>query len=337
MCTKGHCCHHCCSWVLGIRTHFKTLSWGFSWVNSSVRVCHRLTLAGGGGNQAKTSSCLWYWGWSKRKCPKKGRISRVWSPDLMFGRTWSDADEMSLADPAGTCLQVTKSQTLHSALIWSTWRLVRSSQLFLFMHWVHSAQGLIWASGCNVSPGFVQVKFRDCSVPGPDLFQNSYQEKTKAGWETQMSSRIKQVERGKTGQMWGGWGTRWAKGLQKGEVVLGMGWGNWWRAGEPRKGNRELHSSCPVRYQGWGVPVAMLSFTYLSVTHFQLLLRWSRTLKSYFKLHLGFKWAGFEFMIHLKIPQGPKGWEKCYTNIGRNVLGCPVAWEVISLAVGQYG
>lgn len=26
------------------------------------------------------------------------------------------------------------------------------------------------------------------------------QEKTKAGWETQMSSRIEQVERGKTGQ-----------------------------------------------------------------------------------------------------------------------------------------
>lgn len=60
-----------CSWVSGIKTHVKTLSRGFNWVNSSVRVCHRLTLAGGGGNQAKTSSCLWYWGWSKRKCPKK--------------------------------------------------------------------------------------------------------------------------------------------------------------------------------------------------------------------------------------------------------------------------
>lgn len=54
---------------------------------------------------------------AKGNVQKKGRISRVWSPDLMFGRTWSDADEMSLADPAGTCLQVTKSQTLHSALI----------------------------------------------------------------------------------------------------------------------------------------------------------------------------------------------------------------------------
>lgn len=55
-----------CSWVSGIKTHVKTLSRGFNWVNSSVRVCHRLTLLEGWGNRAKTSSCLWYWDWSKK-------------------------------------------------------------------------------------------------------------------------------------------------------------------------------------------------------------------------------------------------------------------------------
>lgn len=186
---------------------------------------------------------------------------------------------MSLADPAGTFLQVTKSQTLHSAPIRSTWRLVRPSQLFLFMHWVHSAQDLIWESGCNVSPGFVQVKFRDCSVPGPD-FLPEFLIKRKlrlAGKPRWVVGANKWREEKQAKQMWGrGWGTRWAKGLQEGEVMLGMGWGNWQRnssAGEPGKGSWDLHSSYPVRYQCWCVPFVMLSFTCLHVIHFHLLLR----------------------------------------------------------------